>query len=125
VPESWRQRLICRPPSIVVVRGSGGVFKLPIDITGFLPRVGIRDIGIIRDCVHDLECHGINEIVAEASVQVLVRRDRGHYPCDGRGSVGTLDGCIVAIDDPELVGVGVAEKCAADGVVESINNCIP
>ena len=125
MPERRAQRLIRCQRAVVVIRLARRVLELPGDVALRLPLVRVRHVGVVGNRVHDLEGIRVDEVVAEAAVEVLVGGDGGHDVGDCDGGVGGLDGRVFGVDDGEFVLVGVAEEGAADGVAEAVDDGVP
>ena len=125
MPERRAQRLIRRQRAVVVIRLARRVLELPGDVALRLPLVRVRHVGVVGNRVHDLEGIRVDEVVAEAAVEVLVGGDGGHDVGDCDGGVGGLEGRVFGVDDGEFVLVGVAEEGAADSVAEAVDDGVP
>ena len=125
VPERRTQRLVGSERVGVVVGLAGRVLKFPRRFTGGSPGVGVGDVGVVGDRVDDGEGLRVDEVVAEAGIQLLVCRHGRRDPGDGGGRVGGFDGRVVGINDAEFVVVRVAEEGATDGIVEAVDDGVP
>ena len=61
-----------------VIRVAGGVLEFPDYVAGLLPVIGVGDVGVVGDGIDDVEDVGVDEVVAEAGVEVGVGRYGGH-----------------------------------------------
>jgi hypothetical protein len=125
VPPCRTQWLVGSEGIAVVVRLPGRVLQLPRHVAGGGPGVGVGDVGVVGDGVDDGEGVRVDEVVAEAGVVALVRRHGRHDVGDCGRRVGGFERRVVGVDDAEFVLVRVAEECAADGVVEAVDDRVP
>lgn len=122
MPERRRQRFVLATHIIVGV--AGGILELPVDDAGGGPFEGLANIGVVDHADHDLKGVGVYEVVAEASVEILIGGDGWHDVSDADSCFERFFRRVVGVENTEFVLVGVAEEGAADGVIEAIDDLV-
>ena len=86
--------------------------------------VSVGDVGVVGYRVDDVEGVGVDEVIAEACVEIGICCDRGHdirYVCS---SVNGLLCSVVCIEDSEFVAMSMAEECTTNSIVEAVDDLV-